>query len=98
MGRRLAAKEGPTSWSLEQRRTANIGAWIVGLFVAIWMIGFNIAIPLFVFLYLKVESREKWWFSLLFAGVGWAFVYGLFIRVLHIPFPEPQLFLWLGLA
>jgi TctA family transporter len=97
VGRSLVAEKGPTFWSTEARRTASIGAWTVGFFVAIWLLGFTIATPLLVFLYLKVVSRENWLFSLIFAGVGWAFVYGLFIRVLHFPFPVPQLFFWLGI-
>ena len=77
------------------RRTANISAWIVGLFVAIWLFGFSIAIPLTTFAYLKV-AREKWLTSLVLAAASWGFVYGLFDLLLRVPFPTGQLFEWLG--
>ncbi len=82
--------------STELRVTAKIAAWTFGLFAGIWLLGFIIAIALFVFLFLKMESREKWFFSLLGAAGSWAFIYALFVMILNFPFPDPQLFFWLG--
>jgi hypothetical protein len=67
----------------------------VGLPVAIWLLGFTIAIPLTTFFYL-VTAREKWPLSVVLTVLTWGFVYGLFDRLLRVPFPEAQLFLWLG--
>jgi TctA family transporter len=79
------------------RRTAGIFGWIVGFLVAIWLLGFTLGGVLCTFLSLKVESRERWPITLaMTAGVG-AFIYVLFVRALHVPFPPGQLFLWLGL-
>jgi hypothetical protein len=81
--------------SIVVRRSAVMCAWIVGLFVAIWLFGFIIAIPLTTFVYLMV-ARERWWMSLGLAAASWGFVYGLFERFLLVPFPQGQLFEWFG--
>jgi hypothetical protein len=80
------------------RRSAVAGAWIVGFFVGILLLGFSIAVPLFVFLYLKLEGKESWLLSLVFAAVAWGFFYGLFDRLLHLPFPQGWLLEWSGLS
>jgi len=77
-------------------RTANTTAWIVGFFAAIVLLGFPVAVPLFVFLYLKLEGKESWVFSAVFTAVIWVFFYGLFDRLLHLPFPDGWLLTWLG--
>lgn len=70
------------------RRSAAGAAWILGFFAAIVLLGFPVAVPVFVFLYLKLQGREGWIFSLAFAAAAWGFFYGLFDRLLHLPFPQ----------
>jgi len=77
-------------------RTANAAGWIVGFFAAIVLLGFPVAVPLFVFLYFKLEGREGWIFSAVFTAVIWVFFYGLFDRLLHLPFPDGWVLTWLG--
>ena len=60
--------------------------WIVGFFVLILLFGFLVAVPLFVFLYLKLQSREGWVLSIVFTAIVWAAFYGLFDYTLHLPF------------
>lgn len=74
--------------ALEIRRTLVIFAWIVGFFVLVIFFGFTIAVPLFVFLYLKLQGREGWGTSLIFSVSAWVFFYGLFIWLLNTPFQE----------
>lgn len=62
-------------------------AWIVGFMVAIELFGIYIAAISFVFLYLKVQSHERWVLSLVMTAFCGVFVYGLFDRLLHVPFP-----------
>jgi hypothetical protein len=78
------------------RRTAEIAAWIGGMFVAIWLAGFAIATLLTTFLYLKLGARERWPISVALSLGGFLFVYGLFERALGVPFPPGRLFDWLG--
>jgi hypothetical protein len=77
------------------RRTATIFLWLFGFFVAIVLIGFPIAVPLFVFLYLKVQGREGWLLSTISTILAWGFFYVLFIRALNLPFPSGWLVTWL---
>ncbi len=78
------------------RRTALMFAWIFGFFLAIWLIGFPIGGALCCFLHLKLASREKWWLTLLLTFGLWAFIYVLFEKMLHVPFPPGYLFQLLG--
>jgi TctA family transporter len=79
---------------LAYRRTLLILGWTIGFFVGIWLLGFSLAVPTTIILYLKF-AKEKWPITLALALVAWLFFYGLFDYALHVPFPEGQLFLWL---
>ncbi len=74
--------------SLIHRRTTGIALWLTGLFVAIWLLGFSLSIPLFTLAYLKVESKEAWWFAILLSALCWLFLFGLFEWTLNVPFPK----------
>jgi hypothetical protein len=78
------------------RRTAIAFAWILGFFAAILLLGFPIAVPLFALAYLKLQGRESWPVSIVMTALVWAVFYGLFDRLLHLPFPAGWLFTWLG--
>jgi hypothetical protein len=78
-----------------RQRTLAIFLWTSGLLVLIFVVGFAIAVPLFVFLYLKVAGGESWWLSSALTVFAWAFTEGLFVRLLHLPLPQGWLFaLW----
>jgi hypothetical protein len=79
--------------NVARRRTANTFAWLISYFLAIWLIGFSIGVPLCTFLQLKFGSREKWPLSLVLTAFSWVLIYVLFDRVLHVPFPTGKLFL-----
>jgi TctA family transporter len=79
--------------ALAQQRALRMVAWILGFFAAIWLMGFPIAVPLTILTYLK-GAREPWPISIALACLGWLAFYGLFDHLLHVPFPEGQLFLW----
>lgn len=78
------------------KRTATATGWIVGFFAAIVLLGFPVAVPLFVFLYLKLQGKEGWLFSAVFTAAVWLFFYGLFDRLLHLPFADGWLLTWFG--
>jgi hypothetical protein len=77
-------------------RTVTTFAWILGFFLMIIFFGFSISVPLMVFLYLKVQSKEGWGLSLILTGATLIFFYGLFVWLLETPFPEGWLIRWLG--
>jgi hypothetical protein len=79
------------------KRTGLAAGWIFGFLAAIALLGFPLAVPLFVFLYLKFQGNEGWLFSAVFTATVWLLFYGLFDQLLHLPFPDGWLRSWLGL-
>lgn len=77
------------------RRAAVAAGWMLGFFAAIVLLGFPIAVPLFVLLYLKLQGREGWTLSILMTLAVWGIFYGLFDRLLHLPFPAGWIVTWL---
>ncbi len=86
----LAAWEVAVAVSPEvaRQRTVSILTWTMGFFIAIWLLGFSYSIPVAMLLYLKLAGKEKWPLTIAVTFFTWLFVYGLFERVLSIPFPE----------
>jgi hypothetical protein len=73
------------------RRTAEIGAWFLGIFAAVYLLGFLVAIPISAIAYLRVAARERWVTSIAIAALCWSVVFGVFDRVLHVPLPAGEL-------
>lgn len=69
------------------RRAAVAAGWIAGFFAGIVLFGFPLAVPLFTFLYLRLQAGESWRFCAVFTAAVWLFFYGVFDRLLHLPFP-----------
>lgn len=66
----------------------NAFLWVAGLLVLLFVVGFLAAIPIYLFLYLKVRSQEKLVFTLIFSLVSWGALYLFFGMILHIPLYE----------
>jgi putative tricarboxylic transport membrane protein len=79
-----------------KKRAITMFAWLLGFFFAIWLLGFPIAIGLMMFTYLKFQGGESWVMSVTLTVIACVFFYGLFVRLLHLPFPEGWLITWLG--
>ena len=71
-----------------KRRTISIILWTVGFFVAIWLLGFSYAVPLTMLAYLALSARERWTMVLSVSFFTWLFYWGLFEKMLNVPFPE----------
>jgi TctA family transporter len=78
-----------------RQRTFAIGCWIVGFFLAIWVLGFVPASAIATFLYLKFGAGERWPVSLAITAASWLFFFGIFDYALQMPFPQGALFEWL---
>jgi len=83
--------------AIMRRRMLNVFAWIFGLFGLIWMVGFEIAVPLFTFSYLRFQARESLLMSALLAGLMIALIVGVFNLILYVLWPKGMLQTWLGL-
>lgn len=78
------------------RRTVAILIWTGGFYLVIILIGFPVAIPLFVLAYLRGQAKEAWIISLLLPALAWLGFYLLFVRLLHTPFADGLL--WQALS
>lgn len=84
--------------ALARKRTIAISIWTVGFLVLILLVGFPLAVPIFVCAYLKIAGRESWTMTIVLTAISWVLMEGLFDRFLHLPFPEGLIFgLWAAL-
>ena len=74
--------------SIVIRRAVTTFLWIFGLFTAIGLFGFVLAVPLFVLLYLKFQAGERLWLSIKCAAAMAVLLIGVFDLVLNVPWPE----------
>ena len=79
------------------RRAGVAFAWIFGLTLAIWVVGFGAAVPLFLFLYILLQAGERWWFALAAALLMSLFQYVVFERIIHTNWPAGALQQWMNL-
>ena len=68
------------------RRSLVVFAWMAVFIVLVLLAGFPVAVPVFVFAYLLLESRERFGLALTLAAAAWGFFHLLFERLLHFPF------------
>jgi hypothetical protein len=76
------------------QRAWGILAWMVAFIVLVLLLGFPLAVPVFVLAYLVTSGRESWLLSLVLAGAAWAAFYLLFQRLLHFPFEDGLITGW----
>jgi hypothetical protein len=62
----------------------------VAFFIVIWLLGFSYAVPLTILLYL-LFAKESWFISASVTFFSWLFYWGLFEKMLNVPFPEGYL-------
>ena len=85
------------------RRALGQFGWVLGLFSGVWILGFLIAMPVYVLSYLTLQAREKWRISLFCTSLIVVLLVGLFHRILNVRWLEPTfaapqhlLLNWLG--
>jgi putative tricarboxylic transport membrane protein len=90
-------QEGPEERALSRvmnRRTAEIFGWMVGLFAAIWAVGFTFLVAPFLLLYLKLSAQERWKTVLIAAGVTGLIYWAFFDQFLNVPTPSGAIIRW----
>jgi len=83
--------------TVARRRIVGILAWIAGFIVLVFLVGFPIAVPVFIFFYLLLQSRVGWLLSVSLTTTAWLCFYGLFQWLLHLPFEDGFIQSLLGL-
>jgi len=82
----LRAAPAPAEPAGAGSRALAVFAWMVGFVALVLFGGFAAAVPIFVFLYLRLDSREGWLLSGVLAAAAWGFFHLVFQRLLHFPF------------
>ncbi len=73
----------------ERARFIRICFFIVGLYLAIWLFGFHIALPVGMLIYLRVYGQVSWWWSFGVALLFLALIMGVYDRLLGATWHEP---------
>ena len=74
----------------------SIFGWLASFALAIWVLGFPIAVPLFVFLYMKLHGKLSWLTCVVFTAVTTAFVVLVFGWLFRVIWPRGAVWLMLG--
>lgn len=77
-------------------RAAEFFVWLFAFTLALWGLGFRVAIPTFLLLFL-LRNGERVLFAALFALGGWAATHFIFGEALILPLPRGELWRALGL-
>ena len=80
-----------------RRRATGIFLWVAGFIMLVFLLGFPIAVPLFILSYLRLQSRVGWWQSISLTAAAWGFFYTVFQRLIYLPFEAGLVQSWLGL-
>jgi hypothetical protein len=75
------------------RRLGYAGVALATL-VGIWLVGFHITLPIFLFLFVAIKTR-RWVIAAALAFLIWAFTYVVLNQVMHIIFPASVLQDWM---
>ena len=88
---------GEVSQDVARRRVVTIFAWIAAFILCVYLIGFPLTVPLFIFFFLKLQSEVSGLHSAGLTAITWGFIYLLFERLVHIQFEAGAIQSWLGL-
>lgn len=90
-------EEGLSGEEVRRRSIQMLGS-MVALFVGIWLVGFHIALPLYLFLYMIKWGEASVLAATITAGIFLAILFGLYDNVLHISWNEPVIQGLLGIG
>lgn len=76
----------------EKKRERSVIIWFAGCTAVIYLLGFMVGIPLFLFLFLKLWAKESWVLSIGLAVAVSVVVYIAFVYLLRVPLHGGLLF------
>lgn len=80
-----------------RQRVITIFSWIAAFIVFVFLVGFPLAVPVFIFLYLKFQSQVSWPRSIVLTAATWGFFHAVFQRLVQLQFEDGLIQTWLGL-
>jgi hypothetical protein len=81
----------------ERRRALGYIVGIAALFIGIWLIGFHLAIPIWVIVLLRRNANVRWPIIGLICFLFLAFIVGIMDYIIDTPWGDPVLFQLFGL-
>ena len=79
----------------QRGRFIRICCYIAGLYIAIWFLGFHIALPAGILLYVRFYGKMTWVGSILLALFFVVLIVGVYDRLLNATWHEPPLLQWI---
>jgi hypothetical protein len=92
----LDLRAAPAASQPVDRRVGVTFGWMGAFMALVLLIGFPLAVPVWLLAHLVIDGAVGWLRGLLLAGGGWAVFHGLFERVLRFPFEAGLVQTWLG--
>jgi len=83
--------------AVAQWRVVTLFSWIAAFILMVFLLGFPLAVPLFILCYLRLQSRVSLWQSVGLTVVAWGSFYMVFQRLIRLQFEEGLVQSWLGL-
>jgi tripartite tricarboxylate transporter TctB family protein len=80
-----------------RRRVVGIFGWIVSFILLVYLLGFPVTVPLFIFVFLRFQSEASWLQSILLTAITWGGFYLLFQKLVHIQFEAGAIQTWLAM-
>lgn len=80
-----------------RRRVITMFSWMAGFILLVYLLGFPVTVPLFLFFYLKIQSEVSWTKSIVLTAITWSLFYGLFQRLVRIQFEAGAIQGWLAM-
>jgi hypothetical protein len=71
--------------------------WILSFYIAIWIVGFKIAVVAFFVLYLKWEARSRWLNIIILTGLACYGIFFHFEKVMSIHWPDSLVGRWVDI-
>jgi hypothetical protein len=62
-----------------------------GIIIVTYIAGQMIALPLYVFIYLKILHKESWTLTLIYTFLSWLLLWGMFGEIIHVVWHPPLL-------
>jgi len=79
----------------ERGRFIRISCFIVGLYLAIWLLGFHIAMPAGILFYVRVYGKMSWVGSVFLALFFVVLLFGVYDHLLNATWHEPPVLQWI---
>jgi len=80
-----------------RRRAITTFLWIATFILFVDLLGFPVAVPLFLLLYLRFQTNVSWFYSILLTVFTWGGFYALFERLVRLQFAPGHVQTWLGI-